>query len=64
MNTLKIHGLGIVQDGSPTRWEATGYVGGIGWLEARGTTLVEAMEALQARVAKIVAEQATEEDHV
>jgi hypothetical protein len=35
-------------------------VEGIGWLEAWGTTLVEAMEVLQARVAKIVAERAPE----
>jgi hypothetical protein len=43
MSTPKIEGLGIVQDGSPTRWKATGYVEGVGWLEAWGTTLVEAM---------------------
>lgn len=48
MTPPKIHALGITQDGSPTRWRATGYVDGVGWLEAWGTSLIDAMEALQA----------------
>jgi hypothetical protein len=62
MNTPKIEGLGIVQDGSPTRWKATGYVEGIGWLEAWGFTLVEAMEALQACAVKVVTEKGIAEE--
>jgi hypothetical protein len=27
-----IKALGITQDDSPTRWKATGYVEGVGWL--------------------------------
>jgi hypothetical protein len=64
MSTPNIRGLGVVQDGSPNRWKATGYVDGVGWLEAWGTTLVEAMEALQARAAKIVTDKDTEEESV
>jgi hypothetical protein len=60
VNTPKIQGLGIIQDGSPTRWKATGYVEGIGWLEAWGSTLVEAMEALRAQAA-IITEKGSEE---
>jgi hypothetical protein len=51
-----------VQDGPPHRWKATGVVEGLGWLEARGATMIEAMEALHARVEKIVREKATEEE--
>jgi hypothetical protein len=58
----KVQALGIVQDGPPHRWKATGFVEGIGWLEARGTTMMEAMDALHARVEKVVKEKATEED--
>ena len=54
----KIQALGITQHWSPTRWRATGYVDGVGWLEAWGTSLIEAMEALQALAAQQVAEQA------
>jgi hypothetical protein len=43
-----IKALGVTQDGAPTRWQATGYVEGVGWLEAWGTSLIEAREALQA----------------
>jgi hypothetical protein len=60
MNTPKIQALGIVQQGSPTRWKATGYVDGVGWLEARGTTLIAAMEALQALAAQRVAQRGEE----
>jgi hypothetical protein len=55
---VKIQALGIVQDGSPTRWKATGYVEGVGWLEAWGKSLIGAMEALQALAAQRVAAQA------
>jgi hypothetical protein len=58
----KIQALGIVQDGPPNRWKATGFVKGIGWLEARGTTMMEAIDALHTRVEKIVSEKATEEE--
>ena len=51
MNTPTIQGLGFIQDGSPTCWKAKGHVEGVGWLEAWGATLVEAMEALQAQAA-------------
>jgi hypothetical protein len=33
-----------------------------GWLEARGSTIPDAMDALHARVEKLVRKQATEED--
>jgi hypothetical protein len=62
MNTPKIRGLGIVQDGSPIRWKAMGYVEGVSWLETWGTTLVEALEALQARAAEMAVEKGTEEE--
>jgi hypothetical protein len=54
----KIQALGIPQDGWTMRWRATGYVDGIGWLEAWGPSLITAMEALQALAARRVAEQA------
>jgi hypothetical protein len=57
MSTPKIRGLGIIQDGFSMRWKATGEVEGVGWLEAWGKTLVEAMEALQALAARLVAEK-------
>jgi hypothetical protein len=50
MDTPQIQALGITQEGSTTRWKATGYVEGMGWLEAWGTTLIAAMEVLQALV--------------
>ena len=59
MSTPKIQALGITQEGSPTRWKATGYVDGIGWLEAWGTMLIDAMEALQALTAARGAERRT-----
>jgi hypothetical protein len=61
MNTPKIQALGITQEGSSTRWEATGYVDGVGWLKAWGTTLIDAMEALQTLAAQRVAQR--EEEH-
>jgi hypothetical protein len=52
MNDPKIQALGITQEASPTRWKATGYVDGVGWLDAWGTSLIAAMEALQALAAQ------------
>ncbi len=60
MTTPKLQALGIVQDGSPTRWKATGFVSGVGWLEAWGPTLIEAMEALQALAAQRIADRGEE----
>jgi hypothetical protein len=57
MNTLEIQSLGVTQEGAPTRWRATGYVDGLGWLEAWGTSLVTAMEALQALAAMELARE-------
>ena len=61
MSTPKIRGLGIIQDGFTKRWKATGEVEGLGWLEAWGATLGEAMEALQMEAARMAMEQGTEE---
>ncbi len=60
MTTPKIQALGLTQEGAATRWKATGYVDGVGWLEARGPTLTEAMEALQVLAAQRVAERGEE----
>jgi hypothetical protein len=57
MGTPEIRALGIVQDGFTMRWKARGEVEGVGWLEAWGNTLVEAMEALQAKAATVIAEK-------
>ena len=51
-----IQALGVTQEGSPARWRATGTVEGVGWLEAWGTSLIGALEALQALAAQRVAE--------
>jgi hypothetical protein len=56
MPPSKSKGLGVTQEGAPTRWKATGYVEGIGWLEGWGTSLVTALEALQALARHGVAE--------
>ncbi len=61
MTTPTIQALGITQEGDPTRWKATGYVEDVGWLEAWGTGLVDAMEALQALAAQRVAQHEQEE---
>jgi hypothetical protein len=58
MTPPKIQGLGITLEGAPTRWKATGDVEGVGWLEAWGTSLITALEALQALAARRVAEAA------
>jgi hypothetical protein len=52
MTPPKIQALGITQEGAPTRWKATGYVEGLGWLEAWGTSLLGAMAALRALAAQ------------
>jgi hypothetical protein len=56
MTTPEIQALGVTQDSFTMRWKARGYVEGLGWLEAWGTSLVAAMEALQRLVAQRVAE--------
>jgi hypothetical protein len=61
MSIPKIQALGITQHWSPTRWNATGDVDSVGWLEAWGTSLMEVMEMLQALAAQQVAEQAQED---
>jgi hypothetical protein len=53
----KIQALGITQEGSSTRWKATSYGEGMGWLEARGTSLIEVIEALRVLAMQRVAEQ-------
>jgi hypothetical protein len=46
-----IEALAIRQRWSPIDWQASGYVEGIGWLEAYGRSLIDALEALQALAA-------------
>jgi hypothetical protein len=60
MTTPKIQALGITQQWSTTSWKATGYVEGMGWLEAWGRSLIEAMEALQALAAERMAQHEQE----
>jgi hypothetical protein len=62
MNTPEIRALGIVQDSFTQRWKARGEVEGVGWLEAWGSALVEAMEALQAKARRVTAEQKPPEE--
>jgi hypothetical protein len=54
-----MRGLGITQDGFTKRWKAIGEVEGIGWLEAWGTSLVDALKALQTRAAEMAGEKGT-----
>jgi len=61
MTPPKIQALGITQQRAPTRWKVTDYVDGVGWLEAWGTSLIGAMEALQALAAQRVAKPEQEE---
>lgn len=56
-----IKGIGITQQGSPTSWKTTGYVDGVGWLEVWGTSLIGAMEAIQALAAQYITEQEWDE---
>ena len=60
MNTPTIQALGIQRPWWTRRWQATGYVEGVGWLEAWGPSLIEAMEALQVLAARRVAEHEQE----
>jgi hypothetical protein len=53
MSTPKIRALGIIQDGLTMRRKAAGDVEVVGWLEAWGTMLIEAMEALQKEAYRI-----------
>jgi hypothetical protein len=62
MNTPEIQALGIAQDNFTTCWKTRGYVDGIGWLEAWGTSLIAAMEVFQALAAQRSAEQDPSED--
>jgi hypothetical protein len=57
MTTPPMQGLGIVQDGAPTRWRASGHVEGVGWLQAWGPSLIAAMARLHALAAVRVAER-------
>jgi hypothetical protein len=61
MTLPTMQALGVTQEGAPTRWHATGYVDGLGWLEAWGRSLITAMEALHALATQRVAEQAEPE---
>jgi hypothetical protein len=61
MTTPKIQALGITLQWSTTNWKATGAVEGVGWLEAYGRSLIDALEALQALAAERVAAQAVPE---
>lgn len=54
MTAPTIQILGIMQPWSPTRWNASGDVDGVGWLDAWGTSLIDAMQALQALAAQWV----------
>jgi hypothetical protein len=56
-STPRTRALGVVYEPMWQRWRASGDVEGIGWLEAWGRTLIEAMEAWQAKAAKRVAEE-------
>jgi hypothetical protein len=57
MTTPEIQALGITQDSFTMRWKARGYVDGLGWREAWGDSLVNAMEALQALAAQRMAQR-------
>jgi hypothetical protein len=61
MNGPNIQALGITQEWVSRRWKASGYVNGVGRLEAPGRTLIEAMEAPQALAAARVAEREEEQ---
>ena len=61
MTPPKIQALGVTQEWAGTSWQASGYVEGIGWLEAWGPSLITAWEALQALAAPRGAEPAERE---
>jgi hypothetical protein len=56
MNPPELQALGITQGSFSGRWQARGYIEGLGWLEAWAESLVAAMEALQKLAAQRVAE--------
>jgi hypothetical protein len=56
----KIQALGITQQWSTTSWKASGSIDGVGWMEAWGTSMIDAMEALQALAAQRIADRAQE----
>jgi hypothetical protein len=60
MTIPTIQALGITRHWSATHWKASGYVEGVGWLEAWGTSPMDAMEVLQTLAAQRVAEQEAE----
>ena len=62
MTPPKIRALGVTQNWLGTSWRATGFVEGVGWLEAWGKSLIEAMETLQALATRRVAEPAEREE--
>ena len=62
MTPPKIQGLGITQEWPTTSWKATGFVEGVGWLEAWGPSLIGALAALQALATQRVAEAAEGEE--
>jgi hypothetical protein len=62
MTPPTIQALGITQEWSTTSWRATGYVEGIGWLEAGDQIHPTALAALQALAASRVAEPAEGEE--
>ena len=57
MTSPKIDAISIVQCPHTQRWKAHGHVDGIGWLEAWGKSLIEAMEAMEKKAAERVAER-------
>ncbi|HEX9869980.1 MAG TPA: hypothetical protein VGC99_15565 [Candidatus Tectomicrobia bacterium] len=61
METPNIRGLGIIPDSFSLRWKATGEVEGVGWREAWGASLVEAMKPLQNQAERAVTSRETEE---
>jgi hypothetical protein len=60
MTTPKIQAFGIRQLWSPTYWHASGYVEGVGWLDAWGRSMIDAMEALQTLAAQRIMEREQE----
>jgi hypothetical protein len=58
MTPPTIKALGVIQEWSGTSWRATGYVEGVGWLAAWGSSLITALAALQALAARRVTEHA------
>lgn len=57
----EIQALGYRQQWSATRWNATGDVDGIAWLETWGNSLIGAMEALQLLAVRRVTQQEQED---